>query len=66
MTSNIREIRVDTAEELADDILGLRAAHEGSDEFYVELYSDHPLAHLDDGTLHLIEEWARNFYEEKS
>lgn len=66
MTSDIREIRVDTAAELADDILGLRAAHEGSDEFCVELYAKHPLSDLDDETLCLVEDWARNFYEEES
>jgi hypothetical protein len=61
---DIREIRVDTAGEIADDILGLRAAHEGSDEFYVEMYANHPLADLDEDTLVRIENWARAFYAE--
>lgn len=54
-----RQIILATIEELASDLLGLRAAYTGDDLDASAIYADHPLWNMDRDHLILFEAWLR-------
>lgn len=60
-----QEIILDTIEELADDLVGLMAAHEESDIDIETSYLDHHLWNVPPGLIGIFEDWLRLEIEDR-